>query len=69
MRSMSGSDQQYQNWRAKPLTSRLAVVDLIAATTTGLTVACERDTKTYKKGIKITKMATLRAYPSSPVHR
>jgi len=52
-----------QNWRAKPLTSRLAVVDLIAATTTttGLTVACELDTKTYEKGIKITKaeMATL----------
>jgi hypothetical protein len=37
-----------QNWRAKPLTSRLAVVELIAATTTttGLTVACELDTNT-----------------------
>jgi len=37
-----------QNWRATPLTSRLAVVELIAATTTttGLTVACELDTNT-----------------------
>jgi len=52
-----------QNWRSKPLTSRLAVVELIAATTTttGLTVACELDTNTYEKGIKVTKaeMATL----------
>jgi hypothetical protein len=52
-----------QNWRATPLTSRLAVVDLIAATTTttGLTVACELDTNIYEKGIKVTKaeMATL----------
>src|SRR3954454_23614519 len=55
-----------QNWRAKPLTSRLAVVELIAATTTttGLTVACELDTNTYEKGIKVTKaeMATLNLY-------
>ncbi len=44
-----------QNWRARPLTSRLAIVELIAATTTktGLTVACELDTATYAKGIKI----------------
>ncbi len=60
---MSGSDQQYQNWRGRPLTSRLAVVELIAATTTttGLTVACELDTTTYQKGIKVTaaEMATL----------
>ncbi len=35
-----------QNWQARPLTSRLAVVELIAATTTktGLTVACALDT-------------------------
>ena len=41
MRSMLGSDQQYQNWRARPLTSHLAIVELITATTTntGLTVA------------------------------
>ena len=56
MRSMSGSDQQYQNWRGRPLTSRLAVVELIAATTTrtGLSVACEVDATDYQKGIKVT---------------
>lgn len=44
-----------QNWRARPLTSRLTVVELIAATTTktGLTVACELDTTEYAKGIKV----------------
>ncbi len=44
-----------QNWRARPLTSRLAVVELIAATTTrtGLKVACEIDTADYAKGIKV----------------
>ena len=46
-----------QNWRAKPLTSRAAVVELIAATTTktGLKVECALDTRTYTKGIKISK--------------
>jgi hypothetical protein len=46
-----------QNWRAKPLTSHLAVVELIAATTTttGLTVACELDTNIYAKGLKVTQ--------------
>src|SRR3954463_14128534 len=52
-----------QNWRGHPLTSRLAVIELIAATTTttGLTVECELDTNTYQKGIKVTaaEMATL----------
>jgi hypothetical protein len=52
-----------QNWRARPLTSRLAVVELIAATTTsaGLTVACELDANIYQKGIKVTaaEMAAL----------
>ena len=52
-----------QTWRARPLTSRLAVVELIAATTTttGLTVACELDTTDYPKGIKVSdaEMATL----------
>ncbi|MBI5164971.1 MAG: ISAzo13 family transposase, partial [Magnetospirillum sp.] len=45
-----------QNWRARPLTSRLAVVELIAATTTktGLKVACELDTADYPKGRKVT---------------
>ena len=44
-----------QTWRGKPLTSRLAVVELIAATTTkaGLRVCCELDPRTYPKGIKI----------------
>jgi Rhodopirellula transposase DDE domain len=53
-----------QNWRARPLTSHLAIVELIAATTTntGLTVACELDTTTYPKGIKVSdaEMATLK---------
>jgi hypothetical protein len=52
-----------QNWRGKPLTSRLAVVELIGATTTktGLKVDCELDTNTYAKGIKVTdaEMASL----------
>ncbi|MCU4161815.1 ISAzo13 family transposase [Acidiphilium sp. AL] len=44
-----------ENWRGTPLTSRLAVVELIAATTTkaGLQVRCELDTRTYPKGIKV----------------
>lgn len=44
-----------QNWRARPLTSHLAVVELIAATTTktGLRVECELDNTTYQKGIKV----------------
>jgi len=52
-----------QNGRVKPLTSRVAVVELIAATTTktGLTVRCELDTRAYTKGIKVSdaEMATL----------
>jgi Rhodopirellula transposase DDE domain len=46
-----------QNWRAKPLTSRAAVVELIAATTTktGLKVECALDERIYEKGIKISK--------------
>src|ERR1700745_4358655 len=45
-----------QNWRARPLTDRVAVVELIAATTTktGLKVASALDTRTYQKGIKVT---------------
>jgi Rhodopirellula transposase DDE domain len=44
-----------ENWRGTPLTSRLAVVELIASTTTkaGLKVRCELDTRTYPKGIKV----------------
>ena len=45
------------------MTSRLAVIELIAATTTttGLTVECKLDTNTYQKGIKVTaaEMAAL----------
>ena len=46
-----------QNWRGRPLTDRLAVVELIGATTTktGLTVESALDTRSYKKGIKISK--------------
>ena len=44
-----------QNWRGTPLTSRLAIVELIAATTTtqGLTIRCELDTRLYKTAIKV----------------
>jgi hypothetical protein len=44
-----------QNWRGKPLVSRLVVVELIAATTTktGLTVRCVLDEKLYEKGVKV----------------
>jgi hypothetical protein len=52
-----------QTWRGKPLISRLAVVDLIAATTTktGLTVRCELDENSYPKAIRVTdqEMGTL----------
>jgi Rhodopirellula transposase DDE domain len=60
-----------QTWRGKPLISHLAVVDLIAATTTktGLTVQCELDENSYAKGIKVTdaEMATLNI-ESDPWH-
>ena len=53
-----------QTWRGRPLTSRETVVEVIAATTTtttGLTVRCELDTRSYPKGIKVSdaEMATL----------
>ena len=52
-----------QTWRGRPLTDRLAVVELIAATTTktGLRVASALDTRTYEKGIKVSdaEMKTL----------
>ena len=52
-----------QNWRAKPLVDRAAVVELIAATTTktGLKVDSALDTRTYEKGIKVSdaEMAAL----------
>ncbi len=52
-----------QNWRGKPLTSHLTVIELIANTTTdtGLKIRCELDPNTYPKGIKVSdeEMATL----------
>ena len=52
-----------QTWRGRPLTDRLAVVELIAATTTktGLKVESALDTRTYEKGIKVSdaEMKTL----------
>ena len=46
-----------QNWRGRPLTSRMTVVELIAATTTrtGLKVESALDTRTYQKGRKVRK--------------
>jgi hypothetical protein len=52
-----------QNWRGRPLTDRVAVVELIGATTTkaGLKVECALDTQTYEKGVKVSNadMASL----------
>ncbi|MCG7507826.1 ISAzo13 family transposase [Mesorhizobium retamae] len=52
-----------QNWRGRPLSDRLAVVELIGATTTktGLKVECALDPCTYQKGIKVSdaEMASL----------
>jgi hypothetical protein len=44
-----------QNWRGRPLTSRLTVVELIGATTTktGLKVESALDTRSYRKGIRV----------------
>src|ERR1700752_1509388 len=46
-----------QNWRGRPLANRLAVVELIGATTTktGLKVESALDTRNYRKGIKVSK--------------
>lgn len=58
-----------QNWRGRPLTSRLAVVELIAATTTttGLRVESALDANAYPKGIKVTnaEMASLNIHGDS----
>jgi len=52
-----------QNWRGRPLSDRVAVVELIGATTTkaGLKVECAIDERAYEKGIKVgnADMATL----------
>lgn len=44
-----------QNWRARPLTDRMAVVELISATSTktGLRIESALDEQTYEKGIKV----------------
>ena len=44
-----------QNWRGRPLTDRIAIVELIGATTTktGLKIECALDPRTYEKGIKV----------------
>ena len=44
-----------QTWHGKSLVNRLAVVELIAATTTttGLTVDCVPDPRRYAKGIQV----------------
>ena len=48
-----------KNWRAKPLTSLLVIINLIGATTTttttGLTVKAKLDEKIYLTGIKVTE--------------
>ncbi len=56
-----------QNWRGRPLADRATVVELIAATTTktGLKIKSALDTRTYEKGIKVSK-ATFVATPSIP---
>ena len=52
-----------QTWRGQPLLDRMAVVELIAATTTkaGLKVQSALDTASYEKGIKVSdaEMKTL----------
>ena len=52
-----------QNWRGRPLTDHMTIVELIGATTTktGLKVECALDTSTYEKGIKVSdaEMAAL----------
>ena len=44
-----------QNWRGKPLTDHMTIVELIGATTTktGLKIECALDERTYEKGIKV----------------
>jgi Rhodopirellula transposase DDE domain len=57
------------NWKARPLVSYRMIVDLIAATTTttGLTVRCELDPNTYRKGIVVSdqEMESLNITPNA----
>ncbi len=49
-----------QNGRGRHLTDRLAIVELIGATTTkaGLKIECSLDSSAYEKGIRITDAET-----------
>jgi hypothetical protein len=53
-----------KNWRGKPLTDRVTIVNLIGSTRTkeGLEIRCELDTNHYPKGIKVSdaQMETLK---------
>jgi hypothetical protein len=55
------------NWRGRPLTSLVAIVNLIAATTTktGLRVRAEIDKGRYPQGVEVSdkEMARLRLQP------
>ncbi len=53
------SVQSTRNWGGRPLTDRLAVVELIGGKTTktGLKVESAHDTRNYQKGIKVSKAA------------
>jgi hypothetical protein len=57
------------NWPGKPLVSYLAIIQLIAGTTTdtGLTVACQLDANAHEKGIKLSndEMASPNVKPAS----
>jgi len=46
-----------QNWRGRPLTDSMTVLELIGATTTrtGLKVECALDERIYQKGLKVSK--------------
>ena len=46
-----------QNWRGRPLTDHVTIVETIGATTTktGLKVECALDQRLYQKGIKVSK--------------
>jgi hypothetical protein len=62
------TDAHTQSWRDQPLTDRLAMVELIGATTTktGLKVESALDTRSYSKGIKAT-LEPQRKASTSPV--
>ena len=57
LRTIRGSFARSNGWSSLPLTDRLAVVELIGATTTkaGLRVESALDTRAYQNGIKVGK--------------